>query len=113
GVDWHEWTTENDRHGRRRKENGGGRVWRRRRRKSSSKPCAKRECGIRKETRDGWRSSMATKRNWRSFVSGSTKKAITRGLFWTSSMWPNGYGRPAWIFIEKELQSWKTGSRNG
>jgi len=76
-------------------------------------PFAKRECGIRKDIRDGWRWSMATKRNWRSSASASTKKATIRGLFSTSSMWPSGCGRPVWISIKKERRNWKPGFPNG
>src|SRR2546426_7715262 len=106
---WRHSTSGKDRVGRGRKTNGFGPVWKRRPRKSSKKPFAKRECGIRKDIRDGWRWSMATKRNWRSSASASTKKATIRGLFSTSSMWPSGCGRPVWISIKKERRNWKPG----
>ena len=116
GMLWAVWrhsTSGKDRVGRGRKTNGFGPVWKRRPRKSSKKPFAKRECGIRKDIRDGWRWSMATKRNWRSSASASTKKATIRGLFSTSSMWPSGCGRPVWISIKKEPRNWKPGFPNG
>src|SRR6059036_1532103 len=64
------------------------------------------------EGHKGSRWWTATKRNWISCASGFTKKAITRGLFSISFMWPSGSGRPVWISIKKELRNWKPGSRN-
>src|SRR5437773_988019 len=95
-----------------RRTNACGRVWKSRPRTSLRKPFAKPGGAIRKDTSDGSRWWTATKRNWISCASGFTKKAITRGLFSISFMWPSGSGRPVWISIKKELRNWKPGSRN-